>query len=325
MQLLKAIAYELGRTSAAGTLQVCGDSRLATRDKISQLLLGEPRFDQIRGDFLGIHEQTLSRLCLTSQHQRDSDLYYIRDMDTLAKRLAWARERKGLTQEALARLSGVSQSTIGNLEAGLRQTARKIIDIAAVVEVDPNWLANGKGAPDSKLGLPAAPASDDDGFISSGVPTDAYVRGVRVGGQPETVPVRAVKLKLQAGVSGFVEEPDMDVDHGFFDVPKHVIEKLGVDPSVLMIMKVKGRSMEPAYFEDDIVLIDTSRNTPKNNECFALNWNGELLIKCLIKKTDGWSIYSFNRDYPTMSVRSGLCSIIGMVVWQPERMVMGRL
>lgn len=74
-------------------------------------------------------------------------MYYIRDMDTLAKRLTWAREQKGLTQSALAKQSGVTQSTIGNLESGIRSTARRIIDIAAALDVSPNWLANGQGEP----------------------------------------------------------------------------------------------------------------------------------------------------------------------------------
>jgi hypothetical protein len=170
-----------------------------------------------------------------------------------------------------------------------------------------------------------ARAYDDDGFImDDGAPLPDGL-GVRIGNGPETIPIRAVKLRLQAGFSGYVAEPDLDIDHGVFQVPKYVIDTLRLNPADLMIMTVKGRSMEPMYFEDDKVLVDTSKQSPKNNECFAVNWNGEAVVKCLIKKSDGWYLYSFNRSFPTMSVRSGQCSIIGQVVWQPDRIVVGRL
>ena len=166
---------------------------------------------------------------------------------------------------------------------------------------------------------------DDDGFITGDSALAADCLGVRVGGGPETIPIRAVKLRLQSGVNGFVAEPDLEIDHGIFHVPKYVIDTLRLNPADLMIMTVKGRSMEPMYFEDDKVLVDTSKRAPKNNECFAVNWNGEPIVKCLIRKANDWCLYSFNQKFPSMSVRSGQCSIIGQVVWQPDRIVVGRL
>lgn len=174
-------------------------------------------------------------------------------------------------------------------------------------------------------GAGQSPAADDDGFIVAPTPAPPGGEGIRIGGEGATIPIRAVRLKLQAGVTGFAVEPDPDVDHGLFHVPQYVIDRLGSAPADLMMMGVGGMSMEPMYFDGEKVLVDTSRKTPKNNECFAVNWNGELLIKCLIKKSDGWYLYSFNPRFPTVSVRSGQCSIIGQVVWQPERMVIGRL
>lgn len=174
-------------------------------------------------------------------------------------------------------------------------------------------------------GVQPGAAREDDGFITDAPEMPSGVVGVRVGEGPATTPIRAVKLRLQAGVSGFVAEPDMEIDHGYFQVPTDVIEQLGLNPEDLIVTTVRGRSMEPMMFEDDKVLVDTSKRRPKNNECFAVNWNGEPIVKCLIKKSEGWNLYSFNREFPTIDVRSGQCSIIGMVVWQPARIVAGRL
>ncbi len=235
-----------------------------------------------------------------------------------------AKELRNISNQAeLARALNQSSQTVNNWEArGISKAG--LLLAQAEIGCSATWLTTGDGP--MLVGGVAAPAADADGFMTdAGGQAAAGMDRVRVGEGPATVPVRAVKLRLQAGVSGFVAEPDLDIDHGTFQVPKHVIDKLGVDTSYLMIMKVKGRSMEPMYFEDDIVLVDTTRKSPKKNECFAINWNGELVVKCLIKKSDGWALYSFNRDFPTVSVKSGMASIIGMVVWQPDRIVMGRL
>lgn len=322
MQLLKPITNGFGCSRASLAGDICGDQRLAAGDKVSKLLLSESRLDEISSDFLGIHEQTVSRSCLHSQHQRDRKVYYIRDMDTLGKRVLWTRQRTGLSQEDFAKLAGVSQSTIGNLEAGIRQTARKVVDIAAAGGVDPGWLANGKGEP---IAQNVRPNLDADGFAVSEVDADAIGLRVRAANRPTTTSIRAVKIKIQAGSDGYVTEPDFDIDGGYFQVPSDVIEELGVDPSNLIITTFRGRSMEPMYFDGGKGLVDLTKTKPKENECFVVNWNGETLVKCLIKKSDGWALYSFNRDYPTISVRSGHCSIIGMVVWRESQIVKGLL
>lgn len=45
--------------------------------------------------------------------------------------------------------AGVSQSTIGNLEAGTRNSARRLPQIADTLGVSALWLAEGKGKPTS--------------------------------------------------------------------------------------------------------------------------------------------------------------------------------
>ena len=235
-----------------------------------------------------------------------------------------AKELKNIGGQAeLARALNQSSQTVNNWEArGISKAGLLLAQTEIGCSV--TWLTTGEGP--MAIGAQAAQAHDADGFITNNPKSTVEgAQGIRVGVGPDTIPIRAVKLKLQAGVSGFVAEPDLDVDHGYFQVPKYVIERLQLNPANLIIMSVKGRSMEPMYFEDDKVLVDTSKQIPKNNECFAVNWNGEPIVKCLIKKPDGWCLNSFNSKFPSISVRSGQCSIIGQVVWQPDRIVVGRL
>lgn len=71
-------------------------------------------------------------------------------MKTLGERLKWARERKGLSQEELGKAAGMTQGGIGHLEQDLRQTSRRMAQLAHALEVNPLWLAEGKGEPDSQ-------------------------------------------------------------------------------------------------------------------------------------------------------------------------------
>lgn len=66
-------------------------------------------------------------------------------LDSIAARLILARTRLQLTQEEVAKRAGVTQGTIGNIEADLRRNPRELLAIAAAVGVRPEWLRDGKG------------------------------------------------------------------------------------------------------------------------------------------------------------------------------------
>lgn len=69
-------------------------------------------------------------------------------MQTLAQRLKYARERKGLSQEELAKLAGTTQQNIQNIEAGVVERPRKIGAIAKALGESPAWLQFGTEAID---------------------------------------------------------------------------------------------------------------------------------------------------------------------------------
>ena len=82
-------------------------------------------------------------------------------MDTLASRLTTARELRKLTQTQLGKNAGVSQGTIGNIEAGIRDGAASLASIAHALCVSYFWLRDGEGPMELPKRQPDAEAIAD--------------------------------------------------------------------------------------------------------------------------------------------------------------------
>jgi transcriptional regulator with XRE-family HTH domain len=66
-------------------------------------------------------------------------------MTTLGDRLSSARGEAGLSQAALAQQAGVTQSAISDMETGKASGSVDMPAIAAILGVQPLWLAYGRG------------------------------------------------------------------------------------------------------------------------------------------------------------------------------------
>ena len=66
-------------------------------------------------------------------------------MDTFANRVRARRKQLGLTQIQLARKSGLSQTTIADIERGRNDGSRSLLELADALNCDPEHLT--KGAP----------------------------------------------------------------------------------------------------------------------------------------------------------------------------------
>lgn len=60
-----------------------------------------------------------------------------------ADKVKYLRERKGLTQEELAKLSNISQAAVTHYEKGIRKpSTNTMIQLAKVLSVDPKELTD---------------------------------------------------------------------------------------------------------------------------------------------------------------------------------------
>jgi phage repressor protein C with HTH and peptisase S24 domain len=240
---------------------------------------------------------------------------------SIGTRIKQARKVVNLTQIELAKRSGLKQSTISDLEVGKSQGTTYLASLASALGVNPLWLETGRGSM-SPNQAPSAEPFDDDGISDN--PFLSGSMRVQAGDEPDTIPIRRVKLKLRAGIAGYETEPEMD-DGGVLNMPRLVIEKNNFVPHMLLAIAVHGCSMEPMLFEDDIVVINTADKKPVNRELFAVNFNGEACVKQLWQNAGQWFLRSLNPDFGPVNVRSGQCDIVGRVVYQPGRELSGRL
>lgn len=217
-------------------------------------------------------------------------------MKNLAERLSWARAQKSLSQASLAKLSGVNQSTIGNLESGIRMSARRIANIAEALGVNALWLAEGVGSPTSDNGFGEVVVADPD--------------------LSRKVAIRKVTLHLSAGVTGFQTEPESR-DGSTFTVDQSWVESNGYIPERLIAIRVKGESMEPALYDGDTVIVNTIDARPVDGFVYAVNYEGEALVKRLSRDAGQWWLSSDNPDQRRFHRKlcSGeSCIIIGRIV-----------
>lgn len=217
---------------------------------------------------------------------------------TLADRMKWARERASLTQPGLAEKAQVSPGTIGNLETGIRKNPRELLAIAAALGVRPEWLKTGKGDPEPQ----------HQGAIS-------------LAGNVDYPAVRRVRFKLSAGASGFAVEY-LDDDDAPIVFRRQWFESSGYDPGKLFAVRVANGSMEPGLYDGDTVVVNTAQTDPKDGVVFAVNYEGELVIKRLVRDAGQWWLDSDNPNkqrHPRKLCHDGTFIIGEVVHKQSER------
>lgn len=111
----------------------------------------------------------------------------------------------------------------------------------------------------------------------------------------DLIAVPRVKFKLSAGVSGFSVEVESGNGRPIF-FRKDWFELRGYKPGKLLAVRVTGESMEPSLWDDDIVVINTDDTIPKDGEAFALNYEGEPVIKRLRRDAGEWWACSDSAD-----------------------------
>lgn len=173
-----------------------------------------------------------------------------------------------------------------------------LLKAAQALNVSANWLSTGRGR---MKPLPAKEISLEE--------------------NPDYPAIKRVKIKISAGVTGFGIEP-LDDDHAPIVFSRSWYENNGYKPESLIAIKVTGASMEPGLYEGDWVVINTDDIVPRDGVAYALNYDGEAVVKRLFRNDGQWIAASDNADKRIYRDRAlnGDTFVIGRVVHkQSER------
>lgn len=230
-------------------------------------------------------------------------------MNTIASRLQEAMDKAGFaSQSALARASGVPQPTINRILRGTGKNGPEtntLAKLAAACNVSLGWL------------------QDSDVFRNEVADLGALIaegkfKRVVVADDNDHVftHIKMVKLRLSAGIMGFQADPDYS-EGGTLGVPTNWIERRQYTPERLIAIKVKGESMEPSLYEDDIVVVNTADTKLVDGHVYAVNYEGEAVVKRLTRDAGKWWLSSDNPDqrrYHRKVCQGDMCMIVGRVV-----------
>ena len=231
-----------------------------------------------------------------------------KELETIGSRLKRARLEAGLSQKQLADLSGISQQMISKLESGKAAETAQPHKLAAALGVRTDWLLTGQG-----------PMRAGRGDLV--LRRERSVEPIEPGN--EFVPIRKVKIKPNAGITGYaIEVPEEDGRPVFYRADW--IREKRYNPEKLVAMVVSGRSMEPSLYDGDLIVINLDDTEPREGEVYVLNLEGEIVVKRLRRERGQWIATSDNQDkrrYPDKPIDSEHAKIIGRVVYKQSEVI----
>lgn len=206
----------------------------------------------------------------------------------ISERLRQVRKGLGLTQSDMAEKVGKSQQSWANYESGRNEPPFKVLqDLIVESDVNPDWLMTGTGEKGDIV------KRDDILDRCIQVPMLGTYFGAGAGGGDDE------------GLTGLLLAGDYLRDW--------MRQEAGVDPQKAFLGEVRGRSMEDWAHDGDLV-IGERVEAITYEDIYAVDLDGELLIKHCIRRPDAVILRSENRMYDDIEVTaSDAFRVIGRV------------
>ena len=221
------------------------------------------------------------------------------EKERLGAAISRAMTLKGVTHADLAKRFAVKVPSVYGWTSKGTIAKGKLPDLLAYFAdvVGPEHWGIKAGSP-----LVSIPAPGDTSVIQESEPGHEYVA------------IERVSLKVSAGVTGFrVEHLDGNGPPIFFRADWLALK--GYKPERLFALKVSGESMEPNLFDGDLVIVNSGDAAPRDHEVFAINYEGEVVVKRLLRDAGEWWLTSDNPRFQSKRCHEQAI-IIGRIIYR---------
>ncbi len=213
---------------------------------------------------------------------------------------SFLRRSKGLTQQSLADLIGVSKRQIANLESGITPVKDIYVEIlSAYTHPSINQTATGNGI------VQVGHGSSNNDISGYGQPRKQDSHLLQI---PYYSDIRS-----SAGfgaINGRVEEPEM------FTLPKHLLPSASKETEAI---RCAGDSMSPSLQDGDIMFVDRANTDLHDGEIYVIRVEDELYVKRLVRVPGKIIAKSDNNSYPDFELSGDNFEILGRVIYRMER------
>ncbi|PHQ99526.1 MAG: transcriptional regulator [Marinosulfonomonas sp.] len=211
----------------------------------------------------------------------------------LAKdRLQKAISDSGLNLKDFSVRSGVNYRTLQHYIAGERKIGTKFLaQISEQMGISASWVLAGIG--EQMLIGGRAGMEDTEDFIQ----------------------IKRYTVEASAGHGAQVSCTD---GTGYYAFNQRWLDRRGLNANSLSVISVRGDSMEPDLYENDLLLLDHAQTDLKDSHIYAVQFSDGLYVKRIQHLPEGQiHLISRNTNYPPITVKHPVADgvqIIGRVV-----------
>lgn len=179
-----------------------------------------------------------------------------------------------------------------------------------VLQVEPAWLLYGRGE---------APGPHHDEAVRDAAVADA--NSGELGLTNDLAPAAYVPIEVLPTFVGMGGGGTGEGESITALLPRELVQdQLHAKPSELLMIDVRGNSMEPHFFHGDQLLIDKRDRDPVQPGPFAL-WDGDGYVVKNIERVGGrYRIFSSNAIYSERQADPEEITIMGRPVWFARRL-----